>query len=194
MNTVLFDPGYSSCVLGISDNVEFMYSTFQASFMPPKQKKFQFSILLPKLQETLKQNVAFYLGCLLWASYIKTFKNAQIEENPCLGDDYDKEVALSDVNYLKDFSQNILIKDAKYYINKSLDINPRYILILDTYIEFIKLNKGFVNLKTTDELLLPKNLKALDKENATTIKNKIDEVLCEKKLSKLFDVYELILD
>ena len=194
METVLFDPGYSSCVLGISDNVEFLYGTFQSSYIPHKQKKFQFSMLLPKIKETAKQNIAFYLGCLLWASYIKTVKGAEIIDNPCYEDEYNEEASIRDVKYLIDFITDILNKDSKYYTGKPYEYDPKHLKILETYIEFIKMNNGFVNLKTTDELNLPSNIKPLNKDNSEIVKNKIDEAIKEKKLSKLYEVYDLILD
>lgn len=194
METVLFDPGYSSCVLGISDNVEFMYGAFQSSYIPHKQKKFQFSVLLPKIKETAKQNIAFYLGCLLWASYIKTIKGAEITDNPCYEEDYDEEASTRDVKYLIDFITDILNKDSKYYIGKPYEHDPKHLKILETYIEFIKINKGFVSLKKTDELKLPSNVKPLTEETSKIVKNKIDETIKEKNLSKLYEVYDLILD
>lgn len=194
METVLFDPGYSNCVLGISDNVEFIYGTFQSSYMSLKQKKFQFSVLLPKIKETLNQNTGFYLGCLLWASYIKTIKGAEIQDNPCLGDNYDEEASKRDVLYLIDFITTILDKDSRYYINKPYEKNPKHLKVLETYLDFVHLNKGFCNTKTTDEIILPDNIKGLDENGAILVKNKIDEAIKNKKLSKLFDVYELILD
>ena len=65
MEKILFDPGYSSCFLGISDSVEFIYGAFCDSVVPFKQKKFQFSALFLKIKNMAAQNVAFYLGCLL---------------------------------------------------------------------------------------------------------------------------------
>ena len=194
MEAVLFDPGYSSCVLGISDNLEFIYSTFQSSYMSQKQKKFQFSLLLPKIKTTLKQNIAFYLGCLLWASYLKTIKNTEVIENPCLNEGYDEETSTRDSKYLIEFITKTLDRDSKYYIGKPYEYNPRDLKILESYIEFIKLNKGFVELKNTNDIILPSNLKNLDEENKEIVKNKIEDAIKEKNLSILYDVYDLILD
>ena len=194
MRTVLFDPGYSACLAGISDSIELMYGAFQTTPMPLKQKKFQFSMILPKIKDMVLNNVSFYLGCLLWASYIKNFKNAEIINNPCLNTEYTEENSIEEPLYLIDFIETRLDKDSRYYINKKYEKDERFINILKTYIEFIKLNKGFVEIKTTDELILPSNIKPLDKDNLNLVKSKIDEAIKNKKFSLLFDVYSLILD
>ena len=193
MQTVLFDPGYSDCILGVSDNVEFMYSAFVQSSMPLKQKKFQFSILFPKLKKMLSQNVSFYLGCLLWAVYLKSLKNAVFENNPCLNTEFDEQTAYDETNFLIDFIYDKFNKDAKYYINATYKKDERYITVLKTYNEFLKLNEGFKNVKTTADINLPSNLKVPSTGELKTIKQKIDEAISLKDLTKLFDVYELIL-
>ena len=193
MQTVLFDPGYSDCILGVSDNVEFMYSAFVQSSMPLKQKKFQFSILFPKLKKMLSQNVSFYLGCLLWAVYLKSLKNAVFENNPCLDTEFDEKTAYDETNFLIDFINDKFNKDAKYYINATYKKDERYITILKTYNEFLKLNEGFKNVKTTADINLPSNLKVPSTGELKTIKQKIDGAISLKDLTKLFDVYELIL-
>lgn len=193
MQTVLFDPGYSDCILGVSDNVEFMYSAFVQSSMPLKQKKFQFSILFPKLKKMLSQSVSFYLGCLLWAVYLKNLKNAVFENNPCLDTEFDEKTAYDETNFLIDFINDKFNKDAKYYINATYKKDERYITVLKTYNEFLKLNEGFKNVKTTADINLPSNLKVPSTGELKTIKQKIDEAISLKDLTKLFDVYELIL-
>lgn len=193
MEKVLFDPGYSSCLMGISDSVEFVYEAFVSSNMPLKPKRFQFSVLFPKLKAMLTRNVSFYLGCLLWASYIKTIKGAEIENNPCLNTTYDKESSLEEINFLIDFTSSKLNKDAKYYLNSKFEPDSRLLEILNAYSNFIELNKGFVSIKNTDEIKLPNNMKELDEEGAKTVKANIDEAISSKDLTKLFEVYDLIL-
>lgn len=194
MTNVLFDPGYQSCVLGVSESVEFMYDVFDSSYMPLKQKKFQFSIIAQKIKSMLKKNVSFYLGCLLWAIYIKKEKDAQIENNPCLNEVYDENNALEEVRYLINFIKEKFPKDAKFYINKIIETDKRFVVILETYEEFVKLNKGFVSLKNTDELLLPNNIKKPNGTSYEEIKNAIDKAIQNKDLTTLYEVYDLILE
>lgn len=193
MENVSFDPGFSGCMLGVSDNVEFMYSAFVSSSGNLKQKKFQFSMLFPKIKEMLKTNVAFYLGCLLWAGCIQK-KEATIEDNPYFDGEYNEEEVLSGVNYLIDFIENTLNKDSRYYINKTYTPDEKYIKILKTYKDFIQINKGFTKAKETKDILLPENLKELYGENLNVVLSKIDETLEFKNLNLLYDVYDLILD
>ena len=60
--------------------------------------------------------------------------------------------------------------------------------------EFVKINKGFVQTNNTKELLLPKNIKSLDETGCITVEEKIKEAIEKKDLTLLFDVYSLILD
>ncbi len=194
MKAVLFDPGYSDCILGVSDNIEFMYSAFIQTPMQIKQKKFQFSILFPKLKKMLFQNVSFYLGCLLWAVYLKSIQDGFFEENPCYGVEFDKETAFDETNFLIDFIEDKFNRDAKYYINSIYEKDERFITILKTYNEFLMLNKGFQDVKTTSDIILPSNLKTVSSNELDLIKNKIDESINSKDLTKLFEVYNLILE
>lgn len=193
MESVLFDPGYSNCVLGFSDNIEFMYSIFEEQIMPLKQKKFQFSVILPKMKSMVAGSTAFYLGCLLWAVYIKSKKGAVIEDNPCLEEEYEEEKALEESNYLYEFITKKLVKDTKFFLNKEYKAPSNYITILETYNEFLKLNKGFTNTKTTDDIIIPGNIKNVGEKELEEIKSKIDEAVNSKDLTKLFDVYKYIL-
>ena len=48
-------------------------------------------------------NVGFCLGSLLWAVYIKSLRNVQIDGNPCLGGTYNQEEAVEEVDYSIEF-------------------------------------------------------------------------------------------
>ena len=194
MEKVLFDPGYSNCTVGVSENVDFIYAAFSSSTIPAKQKKFQLSIMLPKLKKMLSQNVSFYLGCLLWATYIKGIKNGIIENNPCLNSTYDKEESTGETNSLIELIEKTLPNDVKRYLGKNFEINKQLTNVLKTYNEFIILNEGFIQTKETKDIVLPENIKVLTKEQRIKIKEKIDEAISSKDLTKLFDVYNLILD
>ncbi len=194
MESVLFDPGYSKCVLGFSDSIEFMYSVFEEQIMPLKQKKFQFSVLLPKIKSMTEQNISFYLGCLLWASYIKSKKGAVIEDNPCLNETYDEEDSLEESKYLLEFVQEKLPRDVKYFLNKPYEKNEKFVTILKTYNEFLKLNQGFTKTEKTDDIILPDNIKTPNKTELKEIKKVIDEALNQKDLVQLMKGYSLILD
>ncbi len=194
MTDVLFDPGFSRCMLGVSENVEFIYGAFSSSFMSPKQKKFQFTILYPKLKVLLHKNISFYLGCLLWAIYIKHIKDGIIENNPCFGNEFDEKVSLEEIDFLIDFVNKTLNRDTKYYLNQTYEPDIRHIKILETYREFLLKNKGFVKIKETKDIFMPKNVKTITKKITDIIKNKIYEAIEKKDLTLLYEVYDLILE
>lgn len=52
-------------------------------------------------------NVGFCLGCLLWAVYIKSLGELQIEGNPCLGDTYNKEETVEEADYSINFFEKL---------------------------------------------------------------------------------------
>lgn len=194
MTTVLFDPGYQACTLGISENIEFIYNVFESSYMPLKQKKFQFSLLVQKLKTMLKKSTGFYLGCLLWATYIKKEKSAQIENNPCLNEKFIEKEAFEEIDFLINFIKEKFPKDSKFYINKIPEIDARFLKVLEIYKNFVKMNNGFVSLKTTDELNLPSEIKSIQDKDYQKIKDTIDNAINSKDLAKLYEVYDLILD
>ena len=67
-----------------------------------------------------------------------------------------------------------------------------YIKILDLYKEFLTLNRGFVDTKTTLDIKLPQNLSVPANEDAQKIHSKIQEVIKSGKLLDLTEVFELI--
>ncbi len=194
IRSVKFDPGYSGCILGVSDNTDFIYSAFSASNIPLKQKKFQFSIIFPKIKKMICQNVSFYLGCLLWAVYLKNEEaGSVIENNPCLGGEFNEDVAFEETDFLLELITKQLDRDAKYYINAHYSADLRHTVVLKTYREFLKLNEGFIKAKTTGDIIIPDNIKTPDKNEIDIIKKTIDEAIKAKELTKLFEVYDFIL-
>ena len=89
------------------------------------------------------------------------------------------------LNFIKLFP-----KDMKYFMSTSFEFDERVSKILNAYKEFLIINKGFVNTITNKDLLLPKGLKT---EGAEGFKEKIDEAISSKDLSKLLEYTDLIL-
>ena len=136
-----------------------------------KIKRQNFGLVSIKLENLLKINIAFYLGCLLWACYIKQFDNYEIEGNKLLNEECSKEEYTSEINFLIDFIENQLPRDYKYYKNKQYIPNSKYIPILKTYKEFLILNNGFTNCSKTNQIVLPHNLKKVSGNELDTINN-----------------------
>ena len=138
----------------------------------------------PKIQTLLKNYLGFYLGCILWAVYIKQFDNAAILNNLCYGGEYSENDTLGEVDFVKEYIEQ-LKKDAKYYLGQDFSIDETSLKIIDTYREFLKLNEGFVKTQTTNDLKLP-NLKT--PSDMELIKKEIDKV-CEN--GKIFELLPL---
>ena len=76
-----------------------------------------FQRFFPHFQNEIDMHINFYIGCLLWAVYIKQFEDKEISENPMLGQDISDEQGLYTINYMIDYLPKFE-KDSKYYINK----------------------------------------------------------------------------
>lgn len=191
LETIKFDPGYAPIVMNSFGQVGYTYYMFNA-IQNIKLKKINFPHTLRKIEGFLKTNVAFYLGCLLWASYIKQFENATLEGNQLLGEECSEEEYTSEINFLIDLTETQLPKDSKYYTGKSYEANEKYLPILKTYKDFLILNKGFCNVSKISEIKMPENLKKLNKENLNLINDKIQKAINEKEIEQLLDCFNLI--
>lgn len=187
--TVLFDPGYAQHTTILSISVEYIYNTVN-QFKNFGQKKMKFKMLYPQILRMVDNNVGFCLGCLLWAVYIKGLGDVKIEGNPCLGDTYNKDEAVEEVDYSIEFF-NRLKKDVKYYLGLDYNINPLHIKILELYKEFLVLNCCFVNTKTSSDVILPEGFEIPSEENLEKIHSKIQEVITSGNLLDLVEVFEL---
>lgn len=186
---IKFDPGYAQYTTILSISIESIYGMI-SRFKNHGQRKMQFKMYYPKIKKIVDNNVAFCLGCLLWAVYIKGLGNEEILNNPCLGDTYNEAEAIEEIDFSEKYFEQ-LKKDVKYYLGEDYSFDERYLTILKVYREFLTINEGFVNTKTTEDLKLPTSLKQPQDMNA--VKNKIDEVVKTGNLTDLFEVYETIL-
>jgi hypothetical protein len=188
--TVLFDPGYAQHTTILSISAEYIYSQL-AQFKNFGQKKIQFKMNYPRLIHMVDNNVGFCLGSLLWASYIKSLGDVKIEGNPCLGGEYDEAETVEEADYSIEFFER-LKKDAKYYIGEDYKIDTLNIKILELYKEFLILNRGFIDTKTTNDVILPKGFEIPDAKNCEIIYGKIQEVIKSGKLLDLKEVLNLV--
>lgn len=188
--TVLFDPGYAQHTTILSISAEYIYAGLN-QIRNFGQKKMKFKMFYPQLTRMADNNVGFCLGSLLWAVYIKSLGNVQIDGNPCLGGTYNQEEAVEEVDYSIEFF-NRLKKDAKYYLGTDYNINPLYLKILELYREFLVLNCGFVNTRTTNDVQLPNSIKIPSREDLTKINDKIEEVIKSGNLLDLTEVFGFI--
>jgi len=187
--SVLFDPGYAQHTTILSISSEYLYSSVN-KFKNFGQKKMKFKMIYPQLVKMAENNTGFCLGSLLWAVYIKGAGDFQIEGNPCLGDTYNKEETVEEADFSIAFFDK-LKKDAKYYIGADYEIDPFHVKVLELYKEFLILNCGFTNTRTTLDLRLPEGFVIPESADLTTIHNKIQEVIKTGKLLDLTQVWNL---
>lgn len=191
MAEYLFDPGYSRHLVSLVFSLEDIYAAVNR-FKNLGQKKFQFKRYYPEILKLIKQNIAFYMGCLLWAVYLKTQPEGKIEGNHCLGKEYNEKQALVELYYLINFLQNFS-KDTKYYLNTDFNYSKDDMDMLEVYKEFAQMNEGFVNVRKNTDLKLPSALKTPSADELNTIKSTIDTVISTGDFDKLMELRGLIL-
>lgn len=155
---VPFDPGIGALVSDIYslyNEVNFKLSNLRSI----QQKRTFFKLFSQKIEKYINNNISFLTGCLLWAYLISTNYNEEskeIEGNVFFNSsEYDY---LEQVNFLKSVFESFQ-KDYLYYCGRKFDVPKRWEYILNVYSEFLLLNKGFINLKYTSDLVLPDELK-----------------------------------
>lgn len=183
-----FDPGFAPYVLAFRGSAEYIYNDM-ARFKNFSQRKLKFRQHYKKLLELFNNNLGFYIGCLMWAAYIKTCSEQEILNNNCFGQKYDEASDLSEPVFMIQFLE-LFPKDMRYYLGEDWEFDSSYSKILEMYKEFLIINKGFVNSKTNTDILLPQDMKT---KNAKTFKKKIESILETKDLSKFSEYKKLLL-
>ena len=177
-----FDPGFGPHVMAFQGTVEYLYSDINR-FSVFSQRKIKFRQYYKKILEIFNNNLGFYVGCLMWAAYIKSQNEQPILNNGCLGQKYDEVENTSETDFMIKFVE-LFPKDMKYFIGENFEFDKSIIKLLETYKEFLTINKGFVESKNNTDIKLPKNVKIT---NAESFKEKIDSVIKTKDLSKFLE-------
>ncbi len=191
---VLFDPGYSKYTLAFSQNIDAAYNVL-FSMKALHQRKFKFQMVYPQLLKLLEHTVSFYLGCLLWAAYIKqNFENEpkEILDNDYLGKTVNEEQLLFEVNYAISYIEK-LKKDCKYYLGKTCNIPEDWTYVLNVYKEFLTANNYLTQAKMTSDILLPKQIKKIESPDFEKVLSIIEEVTKTGELKDLFKAKKYIL-
>jgi len=192
---VLFDPGYSQYTLPFSQNIDAAYNML-FSIKSPHERKFKFKILYPQLLKLLENTVDFYLGCLLWATFIS--RNFTQEPKNILGNNYigcniNEDEALYEVNYALSYIEKI-VKDCKYYMGKNCNIPDEWSKILIIYKEFLITNKFLTEANTTTDIKIPSSIKQTSNEDLSNILNTVENAIKNGDLRELFKVKHLIIN
>lgn len=191
---VLFDPGYSKYTLPFSQNIDAAYNML-FSIKSPHQRKFKFQMLYPQLLKLLEHTVSFYLGCLLWASFIsKNFQNdpKEILDNNYLGKTVNDDEMLFEVNYAISYLEK-LKKDCKYYLGKNCNIPEDWSSVMFLYKDFLTENNYLVNAKSTSDILIPNTIKDLSGDDLAKILETIENVVKTGELKELFKIKSIII-
>lgn len=194
-DTVKFDPGIGELTIDFNDFINNLYSRLM-SFRTIHQKRSGFKLYASKIHKYMKNNIAFYLGCLLWAYYIY---NSNIDSpktitgNSFYGlseeqkENYDYMIQ---INFMENYF-DCYERDTLYYTGKKDIIPQQWKNILSLYSEFLEKNKGFINTKTTQDIILPEKLKDLKFD--FDINEIINKTIKEKNLEILMNIDNLSL-
>ena len=183
-----FDPGFAPYILAFQGTVNYLYADIN-KFRVFSQKKAKFRQYYKKILEVFNNNLGFYVGCLMWAAYIRTQEEQEIINNHCYGGKYNEEENTIETDYMINFVR-LFPKDMKYFMSTSFEFDESVNKILYAYKEFLTINKGFINAVTSMDIQLPKGMKT---EGAENFKEKIDDAILSKDLSKLLEYTDLIL-
>ena len=175
-----FDPGFGPYILAFRGAVEYLYMDIN-KFKNLSQKKVKFMQYYKKILEIFDNNLGFYVGCLMWAVYIKTQPKQKILSNHCFGQEYDEKQNVSETAFMKQFTE-LFPRDIKYYLGKDFEFDEKVVNLIQVYEEFLVLNKGFVESEFNTDIQIPESVKI---SNAENYKELIDEVLKTEDLSQL---------
>lgn len=190
LKSVKFDPGFAQHTTILSINLEYIYSKIN-SYKNFGQKKTSFKFNYNQIKRMVENNIGFCLASILWAVYIKSLGDLNIEGNPCYGDTFDKDETCGEIDFSIEYFDQ-LKKDAKYYLGQNYEVKPLYITILNLYKEFLLENKNFISTKTTNDIVLPKSISIPTEKDLKTIHSKIEEVIESGNLLDLTEVLNLV--
>ncbi len=193
-DTVPFDPGFSEHAVIFTPNIESAYNILN-SIPALHQRKFQFKMFYPQLLRLVDSTIAFYLGCLLWASYItKKYKDTpkKIEGNSYFGKNVKSDDALHEIDFIISYLEQFE-KDCKYYMGKAQDVKPEWDEIINVYKEFLIMNEFLTKAQTTADIKLPSSIKNIDGEQLDKILSQIELSISSAQLEKLYEVKNFIL-
>lgn len=187
--TVPFDPGFNAKLENLFFNIKYGYE--QINVMKNfNQRKFQFHKFYPIFKKNCEYYVSFYIGCLLWALILKKQGDKEITGNLAYGKNYTEEETLIQLNCLRATLPQ-LEKDTKYYLNKAIKFDEDFYEIIDIYEEFIKANKLFNDIKTTNDIVI--SFKYTEPNYEEVIKT-IETVTETGNFSLLYSYKNLFLD
>lgn len=183
----LFDPGFVGHLNAFIPTIEYLYSDIY-SVKNFNQKKMKFKMYYNRLHNLINTYIGFYLGCILWAACIKDM-NKPVLNNLCYSSEYNEEETIGEVQFIKSYLPQFE-KDVKYYLGQNYKIDSLKLRILDEYEEFLKANKGFVNVKDTSDIKINDDAKSLTKTEIETTLDKIAQVVETGDFDILYQLHD----
>lgn len=193
--TVPFDPGFSAISFSFIENIEVAKREF-SQLKVSHQKKFWLMKYEPVIVEFIEKSTAFYLGCMLWGSFIHfRFKDSpkaitgnttdelntvELKELDCATE------AKAILEYIKSFD-----RDCKYFLGRSAKIAPVIKEILENYVEFAGINNNFIGVKTTNDIKIPNAFTHFEKmtpEQLDELCQNIYSVIDSNKIENLLKI------
>ena len=177
--TVPFDPGFSALSFSFIGNAAILSQDFSKQ-KSNNQKKFWLIKNEAIIVDLINKSSAFYLGCILWGGFLSNkFKNnpkkitGNTTEN-MTKEDLDSLDCAVEAKFILKYINNFN-RDFKYFLGRNSKVSDFITEILDSYIEFADINNNFVNLKTTNEINIPKVISHFE-----TLSDSDLDVLCDK--------------
>ena len=155
-NSIPFDLGFGKHLHNFVADIEYAYAELN-SLKNYNTKRFQFQRYFSLFKNEIDMYIDFYIGCMLWACYIKQFEGKEISGNSMLGQEMPDEEGLYTLNYIIDYLSKFE-KDVKYYLGKTVKFEQKIYDLLDLYKKFLIENKQFTNTKTSSDLIVPLNI------------------------------------
>lgn len=193
--TVPFDPGFSKISYSFIGNIQAATQEYN-HLKAPHQKKFWLTKFENTLIDFINKSSAFYLGCIIWGSFIHyRFKNNPKKISGSNTDGLSKEElkdfdcaveAKAMLEYIDSFN-----RDCKYFLKRPSRISKSIVEILTNYIEFAKINNNFIGIKTTADVKIPaafKHFEKLAEKELDGICEKIYATIKEEKIEKLLEL------
>lgn len=187
---VLFDPGFAPLVDDFYQSIDIV-KQIMTSVPSMHQKKFKYKMLQADIIKLVKNNVAFYFGCMLWAYYlVNNFKNEPKElEGNTFSDLSEEEKAeydfFGEIDFITDYFAQYK-KDTKYYLGKEQELPKEWFFVLQLYREFLELNNSFLKAKLTSDIVLPEKIANINVD--FDIKEIIEFSIMNKSIENLLEL------
>lgn len=193
--SVPFDPGFSKHNPSLPDDI-FVQLELISKIKLSNQRKFKLQIIENSLIKPIKTLGCIYHGCVIYGSTIGSLYDSpgvKIADNPIIKlpeeERKDVDLCLEAKTTLELFQR--INKDINYNFRRKSHLMPDLDKYIETYIEFITLNDHFKNLKSSDQIKLPKktsHFKDYEKIKLKEIEQKVINIAQSKNIEEILNI------